>query len=90
MSFPNLKRRQFAQFLGASAVLAAGHRLVPNWLVSRAAAAEPQPTPLLDRLDFAPVPVSHSGELTLSDGFEYEVLLKRGDVKRKPGRPQVR
>jgi len=85
MSLPELKRRQFVQFLGASAVLAAGHRLVPNWLVTRVAAAEAQSTPLLDRLDFALAPVSHSGDLVLSPGFDYEVLLKRGDVLNPAG-----
>lgn len=80
MSSPHLKRREFVQFLGASAVLAAGHRLMPNWLVTRASTPPPQVTPLLDHLDFTPVPISHSGELTVSEGFEYDVLLKRGDV----------
>lgn len=80
MSSLHLKRREFVQFLGASAVVAAGHRLMPNWLVTRADASEPTATPLLDNLDFKPAPISHSGDLTLCEGFEYEVLLKRGDV----------
>ena len=80
MPLPDIKRRQFVQFLGASAVVAAGHRLVPNWLVTRADGSEPAATPLLDNLDFQPAPISHSGELTLSEGFEYDVLLKQGDV----------
>lgn len=80
MSLPDLKRRQFVQFLGASAVVAAGHRLVPNWLVARAAEPTPRETPLLDALDFAPVPVSHADDVVLADGFAYEVLLRQGDV----------
>ncbi len=80
MPLLDLKRREFVQFLGASAVIAAGHRLMPNWLVARADDSPPAITPLLDNLDFKPVPVSHGGDLTLSEGFDYEVLLKQGDV----------
>lgn len=76
----NLKRREFVQFLGASAVVAAGHRLMPNWLVTRASVPLAQTTPLIDNLDFTPAPISHSGDLTLAKEFEYEVLLKQGDV----------
>lgn len=85
MPSPNLKRREFVQFLGASAVLAAGHRLMPNWLVTRASAATPQITPLLDHLDFTPAAISHSGDLTLSPEFEYVPLLKQGDVLNPEG-----
>jgi secreted PhoX family phosphatase len=85
MSAPKLKRREFVQYLGASAVIAAGHRLVPNWMVARASTQHHTVTPLLDNLDFSPAPVSHSGDLTLSEGFEYEVLLKRGDVLNPEG-----
>jgi uncharacterized protein len=80
MSSPNLKRREFVQFLGATAVIAAGHRLVPNWLVARAVEPPTATTPLIDQLDFKPVPVSHGDELRVADGYEYEVLLRQGDV----------
>lgn len=80
MPLPDLKRREFVQFLGASAVVAAGHRLMPNWLVARADGSQPAVTPLLDNLDFKPAPIARGGDLTLSEGFDYEVLLKQGDV----------
>lgn len=80
MPLLDLKRRQFVQFLGASAVVAAGHRLLPNWLVTRADGSAPAATPLLDNLDFKPAPIDRGGDLTLSEGFDYEVLLKQGDV----------
>ncbi len=85
MSAPKLKRREFVQYLGASAVIAAGHRLVPNWMITRASTPLSTATPLLDNLDFTPAAISNSGDLTLSEGFEYDVLLKRGDVLNPEG-----
>ncbi|MFN0068425.1 MAG: PhoX family protein [Limisphaerales bacterium] len=70
-------RRQFMQFLGASAVVAAGHRMTAGWMVAQAAPA-PVATPLLDGLDFQPVPHSHADALVLPTGFQYEVLLRQG------------
>ncbi len=71
-------RRQFIQFLGASAVVAAGHRVVPGWLVAQSAAPVPVGTPLFDGIDFRPAPVSHADALSLAEGFQYEILLRRG------------
>lgn len=85
ITLPNLKRRQFVQLLGVSAVVAAGERLMPDGLVAHADDSQPPGTPLLDDLDFKPAPIARGGDLTLSEGFVYEVLLKQGDVINKQG-----
>jgi len=72
-----IPRRQFLQSAGCGTVVAALNRLLPNWLVSQASAAETIPsffgsfTPLLPSLE---------DRIGLPEGFEHEILLKRGDL----------
>jgi len=77
----SISRRQFVQFLGASALIATANRLAPTWLVSQASAAYRGALPSL--LDFLPpenIPISRQDQLLLPEGFTYEVLLKQGDL----------
>ncbi len=80
-------RRQFLQFTGAAAVVAAGHRLVPAWFNAQAAAPAAQAVPpsLLGDLAFPEVARSHADALTVPEGFRAEVLLRRGDVLNPQG-----
>lgn len=78
-------RRQFLQFTGAAAVVAAGHRLVPAWFNAQAAAPAAKALSLLGNLDFGAVAISHADALTVPAGFKAEVLLRRGDVLNPQG-----
>jgi uncharacterized protein len=80
MSRSILSRRQFMQFTGATAVIAAGHRLIPAWFNAQAATVPPQPVSLFDGPEIKSVDFSNADELTVPEGFVQEVLLKRGDV----------
>lgn len=80
MSRSILSRRQFMQFTGAAAVVAAGHRLIPAWFNAQAADAPARPVSFFDGPEIRPVGISHADALTVPEGFVSEVLLKRGDV----------
>ena len=72
-----IPRRRFLQSAGCGTVVAALNRLLPNWLVSHASAADTIPsffgafTPLLPSLE---------DRIGLPEGFEHQILLKRGDL----------
>jgi len=76
LSFHN--RRDFVRLLSAGSVVAAANRLVPNFL-THAAEAEAGP-PVISGLNFPEAPLSREDALTLPEGFEYEVLLRHGDL----------
>ena len=82
-----INRRQFTQFLGASAVVAVGQRVMPGWLVSHA--AEPagvQPaTPFFDGFTLQNMPSTRVDDITLSAGLRYKVLLRQGDILNPKG-----
>ena len=80
MSRSILSRRQFMQFTGAAAVVAAGHRLIPAWFNAQAANVPAKPVSFFDGPEIRPVGISHADALTVPEGFVSEVLLKRGDV----------
>lgn len=73
------------QFTGASAVIAAGHRLIPAWFNARAADTPARPVSLFDGLEIQSVGFSHADELAIPEGFVQEVLLKRGDILNAQG-----
>ncbi|TLD70913.1 DUF839 domain-containing protein [Phragmitibacter flavus] len=75
-----LSRRQFAQYLGAGAVIAASNRVLPNWLTAQTVTPAAQATPFLDGLNFPAVPNNMNDGVTLPEGFVSEVLVKYGDV----------
>lgn len=82
-----IARRQFAQFLGSTAVCAVAQRTLPGWLVStlQTASAAPQRTPLFEGIQFTSLPPSSEDDVLLPPGFRYEVLLRQGDVLNPKG-----
>jgi uncharacterized protein len=78
-------RRDFVRLLSAGSVIAAANRLVPNFL-SHAAAPAPAAAPLISGLNFPEAPFSREDTLTLPEGFEYEILLRHGEVLGKADR----
>jgi len=75
-----LTRRQFAQYLGASGVIAAANRVFPNWLTAQTAEVGAVSTPLIDGLNFQAVPHNLEDAVTVPAGFVSEVVVKYGDV----------
>ncbi len=75
-------RRQFMQFLGAGGVIAAGTRILPGWLCARdvEGTGSPAHAPFFDGIRFAPVPPDREDRLQIPEGYQQEVLLRRGDV----------
>jgi secreted PhoX family phosphatase len=81
----SLTRRQFLQFVGATAVVSPGHRVNASWLVSRSSRHPTVTTPLLDGVGLESVRVSQDDSLVVPEGFEAEVLIRQGDLLNRSG-----
>lgn len=77
-----LSRRQFAQFLGAGAVVAVGTRALPNWLTARAGeySGPSSSIPFFNGPPLQSLPATDADTLTLAPGMRYQVLLRQGDL----------
>ena len=82
MDFQNISRRRFIKYLSAGAAALASSELAVLAIDGEGLKTASH---LLGDLDFDEVPISSEDKLLLPEGFEYEVLLKQGDLLNERG-----